>query len=198
MKAKWYDVQDLNEFYNGDKFWRASNREAPHNLYTSTARLAEAVESDDWLNKNFTSWRFVDEPVAKPDPTATDLKILYYTDGRYKAVWKYDQPNNQYLRFDGAKQKIDNDNSPVIAKNVLIEYMEMKVIDKDGRHEVKTTGSGKVLLFKDGQVTTGTWKKASEDSRTFFYNDANQQMTFNRGSVWIEVVPKDGESMVEY
>lgn len=34
---------DLNEFYNASSFWRASDRYAPHNAYTSTELLAAAV-----------------------------------------------------------------------------------------------------------------------------------------------------------
>jgi hypothetical protein len=197
LKAKWYPVQDLNEFYNGNSFWRLNSRSAPHNLYTSTERLRSAVVSDEWLASNFEPWKFQDEPLDKKTPTVSEVQFLFSPDVRYQSTWKYDASLNQYIRWQGTKQQFDEDGSSVTAKNILVQYLPMQVIDKEGRHKVTTTGTGKALLFKDGKVFTGTWKKNEADSRTVFYDDSNQQFVLNRGTTWVEVVPDDGE-IVKY
>ncbi len=55
---------DINEFWNGDYFWRASDRYAPHNTYTSTELLgkyvAAAVDRGRAPEVLYGTWKFKD------------------------------------------------------------------------------------------------------------------------------------------
>ena len=53
----------------------------------------------------------------------------------------------------------------------------------------ETVGEGRVLIFRDGQAVEGTWKKPSRAGRTKFFDKGGQEITLNRGPIWVEVVP---------
>jgi hypothetical protein len=54
-----------------------------------------------------------------------------------------------------------------------------------------TIGSGKAKVFIDGQAIDGTWKKNSRTSRTLFYNQLEEEITFKPGKTWVEIVPPE-------
>ena len=68
-------------------------------------------------------------------------------------------------------------------------YTESKIIADYGRRETTTVGDGNAHVFFDGQAIEGTWQRDDLDSRTKFYNEGSEEIQFNRGKTWIEVVP---------
>jgi hypothetical protein len=52
-----------------------------------------------------------------------------------------------------------------------------------------TKGTGKAYVFQDGEVTEGTWSKKTRTDRTLFYDKSGGQIEFNRGQIWIEILP---------
>jgi len=56
---------------------------------------------------------------------------------------------------------------------------------------IDTVGTGRAVIFQDGVAKEGSWKKDSESGRTRFFDAIGQEIPFNRGRTWIEVVPTD-------
>ncbi|MFH0951626.1 MAG: DUF3048 C-terminal domain-containing protein, partial [Patescibacteria group bacterium] len=56
---------------------------------------------------------------------------------------------------------------------------------------INVTGEGTALVFRDGTVIEGTWKKPSRLERTRFYDADNEEISLNRGQTWVEVLPGD-------
>ena len=52
-----------------------------------------------------------------------------------------------------------------------------------------TTGKGEALIFKDGEITKGSWSKAKRISRTVFSDAQGKEVKFNPGRIWISVLP---------
>ena len=52
-----------------------------------------------------------------------------------------------------------------------------------------TKGSGKTLIFQDGQVLEGTWNKKDREERMIFKDQKGKEIKLNRGQIWIEVLP---------
>ena len=65
----------------------------------------------------------------------------------------------------------------------------MKVLDELGRKQFTTIGEGKGLVFQDGRVSVGTWEKPGARERMRFYDAQGNEMEFNGGVTWIEIVP---------
>jgi hypothetical protein len=179
---------DLNEFAKGQYFWRDYWRSAPHNVLTSNELVRKAIENNEWDPKlDFKPWIYKQEtPVEERGDTDT-ISIDYQTTPFY-IEWQFDAENNLYKRFQGgAKHKDGGDQ--IATKNIAVMYTASSVIDTYGRRKFTTIGSGKAVVFQDGNKIEGTWRRPNLDSRTRFYNKSGAEVRFNPGTTWIEVIP---------
>ena len=207
-------VHDLDQWYNSQYFTRVTNRFAPHNVYTNTELLAKAYEAvltpttpnpssgrrgneavsspfEGEVRRGLSPWQFKND--ASPDlrGNVTDIAVGYTAP--YNVKWKYDVQKNQYGRLQWAGMHKDANGKEIIAKNIAVAFEEMKVLDDMGRKEFTTIGEGKGLVFQDGRVVVGTWKKAASRERMRFYDGQGNEVAFNAGVTWIEIVPKGYE-----
>jgi hypothetical protein len=66
---------------------------------------------------------------------------------------------------------------------------EKDTVDKEGHTFIKTVGQGKSVVFQNGQALEGTWTKSDEKARTKFFDKNGKEISFVRGTIWIEAVP---------
>jgi len=188
---KKYDVFDLNQFYNAQYFWRDSERPAPHNLYTSGELLAYALRDNEAAETgDYTSWQFKDEAKLSERPAGEKNIIIDFSSFNYKVEYKYDREKNDYLRYQAGEIHKDKDESEIRAKNVVVQKVKTYLIDQE-RLGMETMAEGEALIFRDGQVIEGRWEKKSREERTFFYDQGGDEIEFNAGVTWIEIVPTD-------
>lgn len=141
-------------------------------------------------DKNFVKWRFSDDKPSGNTPK--DISFGFWANKQdYDVVWKYDSANNQYQRVNGGKPYTDLETKQQLtAKNVVVLFAkERGPVDANMHMLYTTVGSGKALIFQNGTATEGTWKKDLRTSRTKFSDNSGKEMSFVRGSVWIEVIP---------
>lgn len=186
-------VYDLNEFfgYNSNYFWRDQSRLSPHNLYTSTGLLAQAQEDYNWpVAIDLNSWLFKEEePLKDQAEIIDDLQINYSINSAYQVAWQYQQEENLYYRRQSGQPHLDKDGAPITAKNVVVQFAPTRVIDQIGRRQIDLIGQNQALIFLDGQVIEGYWRKNGPNERTRFYNQNDQEIKFNRGLIWLQIVP---------
>lgn len=192
-KLRDYDMRDLNEFFAGAYFWRDSSRSAPHNAYTSLEKLmkADASRFPDRKAPELAGWRFKDDAPEAERPADARLSISY-GDPKMDVVWTYDAKDNAYRRSQGGRTK-DADGAAILAKNIVVQYTKVSVIDEVGRRKIATVGEGEALIAVDGIAVHGTWRKDERTSRTRFYDASGNQIRFNAGQTWVEVVPIDAK-----
>ncbi|OGM60800.1 hypothetical protein A2892_02030 [Candidatus Woesebacteria bacterium RIFCSPLOWO2_01_FULL_39_10b] len=151
-------------------------------------------EGNAW-DENFTVWKFIDEKPV-PAPNATEISFKFW-DGMvdYDVGWKYDLTGNHYLRFNGGKEHQDFETKiGLIAKNVVVQFVKEKgPVDKEKHMFYTTVGEGKALIFQNGDVIEGIWKKDFQSSRTKFFDKKGKEIGFIRGVIWIEAIPFGSE-----
>lgn len=194
-------VKDLDQFYNGSFYDRTNDRPAPHNVYTNTDRLWAAGAQRGYTGAStFRSWPFKAEATASARPSNQTLRLGFLGDPNYKVDWTYSQEANTYLRSIGGADAVDRNNSQRIsAKTVVVEvigYHTGLSYPGDPAASMDDIGTGKAYVFTDGVVTPGTWNKSSRTDRTIFKDSTGAEIPFNRGPIWIEVVPPN--TPVEY
>lgn len=193
----------------GAEFWRENPRNVAieHTAYVDGEYLRKLGLELGWQGRrDFTVWKFKDESPAKI-PTAKEIYIDFWYKGDYSTIFKYDPTTNSYLRFNG----YDDQGNPipttdqetgqqVSVKNLIVQFVtETSILgDEKNRLSYELVGSGNGLVFTDGGVTEVTWSKAGRDERTMFYNQDGEEMQFNRGKIWICVVPDRNVSQVQY
>lgn len=194
-------IADLDEHAGSPGFWRSNNREAPHNLYTSTADLRAEADRRG-LRKDLGSFGglvFEEEPSLLEGEQAHAL-ALYYPFG-HTVEWTYDPERNDYLRATSGEPDIDpNTGAQVRGTSIVVLFMNNWWIPGDelGRQDFEQVGSGEALFFMDGRVAKGSWSKESYQSPTVHYDESGNPMPLNSGgTTWIQVAPPDIELAIE-
>lgn len=211
-------VNDLDQWYKSEYFFLKQGRQRPHHIYTTTELLRKAY--DYVIGKQKTEDREQNNSVRLPSSVFSpllfkndgspdlrgdvdDIKIGYVAP--YNVEWLYDKSENHYKRIQWARPTFVIDKSSVgqggthkdaqgkeiIAKNIAVAFMKMKVLDEVGRKEFTTIGEGKGLVFQDGRVVVGTWKKASARERLRWYDSQGKEVEFNAGITWVEIAPEE-------
>lgn len=184
-------VNDLNEFYRGWFYWRASNRSAPHNVYTNSEYWEDALEYNEELYADdiYSGWRFGDfDPCEEDCVTEITASFLPPT---YEATWTYSTSTNQYERSQTGYAHRDDDGEPIVADTVVVQRVDSEVLDEIGRIAIDTIGSGEAIVFRNGFAIEGEWRKPNESARTRFFADG-EEVELQAGVIWVEVVNERG------
>jgi hypothetical protein len=187
-------MKNLEVFAHGDVFWRISEREAPHNVYTSFAAIDGLSAALGYTASNFTPFEHKPDVPQTPTAAVIDFSI---SGPAYSPHFEYDATTNTYKRFQDGEAHIDATTSAQISPKVVIAMIMGRSLMGDGSHNsYNDVGSGTMYVFQDGVVSVGTWAKASRTS-SFVLTDKNGlPMQLNAGQAWISVVEAD--SLVTY
>lgn len=152
------------------------------------------TEDTAWTD-GFDKWAFQDGKSSTP--TAADIKFNFWESmPGYDVQWKYDQASNSYKRFNGGKEHVDweFDKPQIEAKNVAIMFVkETGPVDPEHHMFYQVIGTGKAIVFQNGQAVAGTWSKVSQQDREMFYDESGKVIQFVRGQTWVEVVPSQNQ-----
>lgn len=186
------DTIDINEFSNEWFFWRDEAREAPHNVYTSTALLSEAlnrfVSRFGEQENQWESWVFKED--RKWEMGNGKGVTIEFAGDPYVIEWKYQTEENNYRRFQNGELHEMEDGALIHANNVVVMETDVQILDAVGRRRVRTVGEGQGIVLQDGRLIEATWKKSTRSSRLRFYDrESGEEIAMNAGKTWIEVVP---------
>lgn len=198
-----YGILDMDQFGLGfPTYWRGTDKLAPHNVHSTTKKLWKAAEDRGWgpeikgqkWDDKFVQWKFKDEASLEKRLDPKPIVVPFWTQGAdYTTTWRYDKTTNLYNRFHSETAQIDPvTKEQMAAKNVVVQFEVEKDANDgypDGHLLYGTIGAGKALIFMDGQVIAGTWRKKDRVSRTVYLDAAGKEVNFNRGLIWIETVP---------
>lgn len=184
-------LQDVNEFYNEKYFERVKSRFAPHNVYTSSVRLQEFLKSKNFEEK-LTGQSLGVEFIPVPGAVAPSVSRISidFSKPEFLVDFQYDATQKKYLRKVAGLPDVDAGNKQQIAPaSVLVLETSIKEIagDKEGRMDVRTTGTGKLLAFSAGQKLEGTWSRQS-GSQYVLRDVQGQTLKLSPGQVWIAIV----------
>ncbi len=176
--SQWH-VKDLQ--HNSSYFWRINSRPAPHNLYTSIAKLREYEAQKGYGKANFTPLaRKAEQPATAPTAKTINFNISSST---FNVHYDYDPATNSYKRSEGGAAHIDEKSGAQLAPKVVVALIMPQ--GKNGvYYTYQTIGSGQVFIFQDGIVTTGTWKKDSNNANLTFTDSNGVALKLNPGQTW--------------
>jgi hypothetical protein len=175
-----------------------------HTMACFTEELYKTAAKRDWQNDGewdefFTPWKFKDSSTGSEQVgNVTDIAFKFWNNKPdYDVAWKYSATDNTYARINGGTPVVDlNTDDPIKAKVVVVQFAkEFGPLDEHLHLDYQITGSGKAIFFQDGKATTGTWSKLSATARTKFMADGKEFM-FNKGQIWVEIVPEG--NIIEY
>lgn len=193
------DTFDLNEYSFGQYFWRSKDRSAPHNVYTSSELLLSALarrqEQGTAPEPAYEIWSFKDD---EPAGTDTSDVIVDFSTPTYRVTWDYDPETNRYTRLQAGEVQFMQNGEMLSANNVAILVTSVEILDEIGRRDIETVSEGKAFILQDGRAVEGAWKKNSAEERLRFYNEDGEEIVWNAGQTWVQVVPSEDYVSIEW
>lgn len=174
-------VIDLDQFQYAQSYWRVSTRYAPHNLYTSIAKLKEAAAlTKASFEKKYEALKFKSDAPLPERPAQAEVNVGWGFS--YAVRWVYDAKTNNYARFMAGQAHNDaKTGKQITAKTIIVEV-------HGSSDPPEAVGEGKVIVFRDGKKIEGTWEKATKQDRTKYYDENGKPIELTAGLIWIEIV----------
>ena len=185
------NYRDIDQFFNASSYWRATDRYAPHNVYTSFEKLDALNTAKGYTSSTFTGFTRKDSSAAAT-PTATSIDVTI-SSALYNSHYAYNATTNTYDRSQGGAAHLDRESGQISPRVVIVMKVNETTVNEDGwRQSIQTIGSGQAYIFQDGTVTEGTWNKASKTEQITFTDANGADVPLARGQTWITAVPISG------
>lgn len=177
--------------YHSGASWRATDRYAPHNVYTSFDRLDALNSKLGYTSSSFTSFGRIDgKPAATQDAKSIDVTI---SGALYNSHYDYNATTNTYARQQAGAAHLDREDGQISPSAVVTLRVNMSTVMEDGyREDITTTGSGQAEVFQNGTVQEVTWSKADRMSPLKLTDSTGKEVSLVRGQTWIAAVPTSG------
>ena len=166
-------------------YYRNLSKSAPHN---QLLRLAAMMEKE-------TKVGAIKDIGLKFDatPATGGTKTTYF-----QAAWSSARVSGSWtgkswtISFDGSIHRDAVNKSFLTPKTIVLQYVERKETkygDKFGGKTplLKTVGSGRAIVLRNGQSFDGTWSRPTKEAGTIF-SFAGSQLAFDVGQVMIVLV----------
>jgi hypothetical protein len=190
-------VNWLNEIPQGAFFWRDRSRRAPYNVMTSSELIYAFIEHRNWDSYQIPrGFRFYsDDEWVPQNYTQADIVRVHYSQAHNN--YFFNNVTGLYARYIGDTPFIDaNNGAQLHVANIIVQHVNSRVIDGEGRLRIDLVGNGDAMLFTGGTVQYGRWQRADINSPTIFMNENGQEWKLNSGKTGIQIV--DGRVTVNY
>ncbi len=170
-----------------------SGRSAPYSTFTNTAPVWATVPSG--TTPPAPIFTFTPAPPASAVP-ASGIAVHVPFSTEADVTWTWNPSTSNYLRsYSGVPDKLV-DGSQTSASNVVVmtvpTFIGPWVENSEGGREVEVTatGSGPVVVLRDGMAITGTWSRSSLTQPATFTATDGSPITLHPGNTWVELVPQ--------
>lgn len=188
-------VDNVNGVTDATPFRRDSNSVAPHNVFTRMSYLKSYLQTTDY-NQESLDWQLFDYSADEIDLTNTNntpnaaSKVTIPYSSKETRSYSYDDANSYYLRSSNGNAMYDRKTgSQLHYKNIIIEKVENKTIDKVGRQQLQTTGTGTGYFITNGYYLPIKWSKAARDAKTVYSYEDGSELVLNDGNTFVQIVP---------
>ena len=167
-------------------FYRDSSRAAPNNVIGKLVALHDMV---DWSTITCRSPLKFSEFPTIPEGQDVAMFQIPYRDG-YTPSYQWDAAQGKYLRFYNGNPFVDgNTGEQITCDNIIVQHVEQAWFGgKPDAPKVNLFGTNTCDYFIGGKHFTGTWVRDSIANNTIYYDDAGNEVVFNPGKTYIELL----------
>lgn len=129
---------------------------------------------------------------------ATVINVPYPAGTGCQVEYRYDGGSGRYSRFMGGIAHTDgNSGAQLAVENVIVQVVSHEatniVEDSLGSTSIRLNlfGSGRAIIFRDGQAFVGSWRSDSQGDLPRFFDQNGAELPLKPGKSWISVVPPD-------
>ncbi len=186
--------RDIDQFFNAGYYWRSTDRYAPHNVYTSFAKLDALNAAKGYTSSSFTGFSRIDaSPSAAPNATQINVNI---SSDLFNSSYIYDKATNSYLRSQAGAPHLDREDGQINPAVVVVIKVNESTVMQDGyREDITAIGSGYGVIFQNGVAQEVTWHKDSKLGQIYFTDASGKDVPLVRGQTWITAIPVSAGSV---
>lgn len=182
------NYRDIDQFFNSAYYWRATDRYAPHNVYTSFEKLDALNAKKGYTTSTFTGFTRTDS-IAAATPTASSIDVKI-SGPLFNSHYAYNAATNTYDRSQAGAPHLDREGGQISPRVVVALKVTQSTVFEDGyRESISVIGSGSAVIFQDGTAQEVTWTKASKTDQIKFTDANGKDVPLARGQTWITAVP---------
>lgn len=180
------NYRDIDQSFNDSYYWRATDRYAPHNLYTSSELLASLNEAKGYTQSTFTGFsRINGSPAATLDATNININVSSYL---FNSSYAYNAETNTYDRSQAGEAHLDREQGQISPSVVVAMHVDEYTM-ADGHENIDTISSGDATIFQNGTAVNAIWTKASATSQIVFTDAIGTDIPLVNGQTWLVAVP---------
>lgn len=194
-----WGIRDLDAFKPGSNsaYYRDASRYAPYNLATSTARLRAVAAALGYTGPpTVEPWKFrkPTDPVAGSPAGGIQIDFSGRMYGWQLIQWRWDEARKAYGRYQFGGPQVDgNTGEQLFFTTVIAMRVNSSVVDGSGHVLLDQIGAGPATVFTGGRAIEGTWRKADRKARTRFYDPQGNEIAFEPGPIFIEVLGQQSD-----
>ncbi len=190
LRAAW-GPRNLDEIYTaGGYFYRTGDREPPHNLYTSTDLLGQAIVD---RGIDMTSVPTTARSAAVPtvgDHTAVDVFWHRLNEARW--VWE----DGRYVRYTDGVVHTDEEGRPITAVNLL--FLEVGGVNRgvDLGWTLYLWDGGPATVLVAGHRYEGTWR-LEPGGFVLYPPEGGQLPLLAPGLTWVHLITDESDFTIQ-
>lgn len=191
-------------------FYRTTDKQAPHNAYTSGTKLLEAMQTleysiehrDEYYEEGHFTFAKADEPNTLEgasgvlDATSVDLAPAFpYT----QSALEYNTTEGLYYKtLYGSAQKDGGTGEQLKFENIIVQFTYHETRDAKGYLAFGCVDDEYDGYFiTEGKAIHVNWKKTSDYDATRYYDDNGNEIELNTGKTYIAVVEHDKSVIID-
>lgn len=176
---------NVDEIYVcGYCFWRSSDREAPHNLYTSSELQVDYAAERGFALSPLR--RFPEGQIAGGQSVS---RISYdWGEGTQDAQWTWD--GTRYLRSQSDGPHLMADGAQLATDSLVLLYTRFvwrpDAQPQSGLYQIDVVASGEGILYREGKGWPIRWSKASRGAHiNLTLPDGSPALLHPDGQAWV-------------
>lgn len=179
-------------------FYRTTDRQAPHNVYTSAKGIEAGIDKlgyrKDHLDGYNGKFKFCDLNTEVTNEGGTDARHIEPKYRINKPWFDYNEATGKYDRYQYDGPQIDDLTGEQISfDNVIIQYNKWIQLDEKDYLAFDCHSGGYIQYFTKGKMVSGTWKRDINDenydlSAIRYYDNDGNEIEINNGKTFICVV----------
>lgn len=185
-------LQDIGYDNLPKLYEKRPGKRAPHNVYSSTARLYSAAQKNLKPPPPLFTFLSSGQPFAPTAPPAVHLTVPM---GLTKADYDWDPAAGNWKRTTNGTPHLLEGGAQLTSTNVIVQFVTYRTSpgDFDVLHNpvsvANVVGTGDAWVLAGGKVVMGKWSKASPEAMTAFTDAAGSPVALLPGRTWVLLAP---------
>ena len=196
-------VNNINGISESTKsFWRVKDKNAPHNVATSIAKIKEIAQRKNYrmTSDKKSVLHYVTDDVTLENGQKADTITIPYSDSNV-VKYTYDAETQRYQRYSKGVEETDwNTGEKITTKNIIITFARNATLNDGegkGRQTLYNVNNLKGYYITNGRAIGITCEKSSRSEQTVYKDLEGNEIDVNDGNTFVQICPIDAKVVIE-